>query len=68
MIPQIRAFGGSRSFPHEEIAPEISKSPPEFDFAKDEGDGDAIRARMLPRNVSGLARQAAMDPDDGVEL
>ena len=53
---------------HEEIAPEISKSPPEFDFAEDEGDGDAIRARMLRRNVSSLARQAAMDPDDGVEL
>jgi type IV secretion system protein VirD4 len=40
---------------------------PEFDFAEN-GDGDAIRARVLRRSVSGLARQAAMDPDDGLEL
>jgi type IV secretion system protein VirD4 len=53
---------------HEEIVPEISKSPPEFDFTEDEGDGDAIRARPLRTNVPSLARQAAMDPDDGVEL
>ena len=53
---------------HEEIAPEISKPSPEFDFAEDEGDGNVIRARMLRRNVSDLARQAALDPDDGVEL
>jgi type IV secretion system protein VirD4 len=53
---------------HENIAPEASKPPPEFDFTEDEGDGDAIRARVLRRSVSGLARQAAMDPDDGLEL
>jgi type IV secretion system protein VirD4 len=53
---------------HENIAPEASKPLPEFDFTEDEGDGDAIRARVLRRNVSGLARQAAMDPDDGLEL
>jgi type IV secretion system protein VirD4 len=53
---------------HEEIVPEISVPLPEFDFIEDEGDGDAISARMLRRNVSSLARQAAMDPDDGLEL
>ncbi len=53
---------------HEEIVPEMSRPAPEFDFTEDEGDGDAIRARMLRRNVSSLARQAAMDPDDGLEL
>ena len=53
---------------HEEIAPEALKPPPEFDFAEDEGDGDAIRARVLRMNVPGLARQAAMDPDDGLDL
>ena len=53
---------------HENIALEASKPPPEFDFTEDEGDGDAIRARVLRRNVSGLARQAVMDPDDGLEL
>jgi type IV secretion system protein VirD4 len=53
---------------HENVAPEASTLPPEFDFTEDEGDGDAVRARVLRRNVSGLARQAAMDPGDGLEL
>jgi type IV secretion system protein VirD4 len=53
---------------HEEIVPEISMLSAEFDFTEDEGDSDAIRARLLRTNVSSLARQAAMDPDDGVEL
>ena len=53
---------------HEEIAPEVSKPPPEFDFAEEEDDGDAVRARAMRTNGSGLARQAAMDPGDGLEL
>ncbi len=54
---------------HEAIATEVLKPPPEFDFAEDEGDGDAaVRARVLRTNVPGLARQAAMDPDDGLKL
>jgi len=53
---------------HEEIAPESPKPSPEFDFPEDEGDGNVIRARMLRRNVPSLARQAALDPDDGLEL
>jgi type IV secretion system protein VirD4 len=53
---------------HENIAPEALKPPSEFDFTEDEGDGDAIRARVLRMNVPGLARQAAMDPDDGLDL
>jgi type IV secretion system protein VirD4 len=52
---------------YEDIVPEASMPLPEFDFAEN-GDGDAIRARVLRRSVSGLARQAAMDPDDGLEL
>jgi type IV secretion system protein VirD4 len=52
---------------YEDIIAEASTPLPEFDFAED-GDDDAIRARVLRRNVSGLARQAAMDPDDGLEL
>jgi type IV secretion system protein VirD4 len=52
----------------EDISPEVSPLPPEFDFAEDEGESDAIRARELRRNVSGLARQAAMDPGDGLDL
>ena len=53
---------------HEEIAPEIPKSAPEFDFTEDEGDSGAIRARLLRTNVFNLAGQTTMDPDDGVEL
>jgi len=53
---------------HENIAPEALKPPPEFNFMEDERDGDAIRARVLRMNVPGLARQAAMDPGDGLDL
>jgi type IV secretion system protein VirD4 len=53
---------------HENIAPEALKPPPEFDFTEDEGGSDAIRARVLRMNVPGLARQAAMDPGDGLDL
>jgi type IV secretion system protein VirD4 len=52
---------------YEDIAPVASPPSPEFDF-EDEGDGDAMRARVLRTNVAGLARQATMDPDDGLEL
>jgi type IV secretion system protein VirD4 len=53
---------------HEDIAREASPSPPEFDFTEDGGEGFATRARMLRTNVPGLARQTALDPDDGLEL
>jgi type IV secretion system protein VirD4 len=53
---------------HEEIAPERAIPPPEFGFVEDEPDDDAARARALRRQVRGLARQAAMDPGDGIEL
>jgi type IV secretion system protein VirD4 len=53
---------------YEDIAPAASPPSPEFDFAEDEGDAEVLRARVLRRNVPGLARQAAMDPDDGLKL
>jgi type IV secretion system protein VirD4 len=53
---------------HEDFATEALKSPPEFDFTDDEGADDALRARVLRMNVPSLARQAAMDPDDGLKL
>jgi type IV secretion system protein VirD4 len=69
---QATADSGIRREPdlpeHENIAPEPLKPPPEFNFMEDERDGDAIRARVLRMNVPGLARQAAMDPDDGLDL
>ena len=53
---------------HENIAPEVSKPPAEFDFTEEEDDDAAVRARVMRTNGSGLARQAAMDPGDGLEL
>jgi type IV secretion system protein VirD4 len=53
---------------HEEIAPERAIPSPEFRFVEDEPDDDAVRARALRRQVRGLARQAVMDPGDGMEL
>jgi len=31
-------------------------------------DDDAVRARAMRQQISGLARQAAMDPGDGLKL
>ena len=53
---------------HEDIVPEVSKPPAEFDFTEEEDDDVAVRARMMRTNGSGLARQAAMAPGDSLEL
>jgi type IV secretion system protein VirD4 len=53
---------------HEDIAAEASKPPTEFDFAEEGDDGAAVRARIMRTNGFRLARQAAMDPGDGLEL
>jgi type IV secretion system protein VirD4 len=66
------ANGGIRREPelpqHEEIVPEQAKAEPEFTFGEDDSDDDAVRARALRQQARGLARQAAMDPGDGMEL
>ena len=66
------ANGGIRREPelpeHEEIVPEPAKPTPEFAFAEEEPDDDAVRARALRQQARGLARQAAMDPGDGMDL
>jgi type IV secretion system protein VirD4 len=53
---------------YEEIAPEHANPTPEFTFGEKESDDDAVRARALRQQARGLARQAAMDPGDGMEL
>jgi type IV secretion system protein VirD4 len=53
---------------HEDIAPEAQRPSPEFVFREDDADEDAIRARVLRANARSLARQAAMDPGDGMPL
>jgi type IV secretion system protein VirD4 len=66
------ANGGIRREPelpqHEEILPEQARPIPEFVFGEDDPDDDAVRARTLRQQARGLARQAAMDPGDGMEL
>ncbi|MES2897442.1 MAG: conjugal transfer protein TraG [Pseudomonadota bacterium] len=63
--------GGVRREPdlpeHEEIV-SPPRPAPEFDFAEDEPDDEAVRAQAVQRRMSGLARQASLDPDDEVEL
>ena len=62
------ANGGIRREPalpeHEAIASEEAKPTPEFAVLEDEPDDDAVRAKALNQNLRGLARQAALDPDD----
>ncbi|MGC1561563.1 MAG: conjugal transfer protein TraG, partial [Bradyrhizobium sp.] len=66
------ANGGIRRQPelpkHEEIAPEPVRPKPEFVFGEDPPDEDAARARALRLQVRNIARQGAMDPDDGMGL
>lgn len=65
--------GGIRREPalpeHEQVAPE--PDPPtekEFAFLDEEADDDAARARAMSARMRGVARQAALDPDDGIAL
>jgi type IV secretion system protein VirD4 len=41
---------------------------PEFALLEDEPDDDPIRAKVLNQNFRTIARQAALDPDDGLGL
>ena len=66
------ANGGIRREPelpkHEEIVPVQARATPEFTFTEEDPNDDALRARALQQQARGLARQAAMDPGDGLEL
>ena len=66
------ANGGIRREPalpeHEAIVSEQVKPTPEFAVLEDEPDDDAVRAKALNQNLRGLARQAALDPDDELGL
>ena len=68
------ANGGIRREPelpeHEAIAPEdpISTPAPENFIADETDDDEAIKARILRSQGRSLARQASMDPDDGIAL
>jgi type IV secretion system protein VirD4 len=66
------ANGGIRREPalpeHEAIVSEQPKPSPEFSVLEDEPDDDPIRAKALNQNFRAIARQAALDPDDGPKL
>jgi type IV secretion system protein VirD4 len=53
---------------HEAIVSEEPKPSPEFALLEDEPDDDAVRARAMNQGIRSLARQAALDPDDGLGL
>jgi type IV secretion system protein VirD4 len=53
----------------EEVVRERVPTPAnEFDLGAEEPDDDAFRQRLLASRVRGAARQAALDPGDGIEL
>ncbi|MEM9230674.1 MAG: conjugal transfer protein TraG [Pseudomonadota bacterium] len=70
--PTADADGGIRREPeipeHEDAAPELPFPREEFAALEDEPDDEAQRARAIQTRFRNVARQAALDPDDGIEL
>ncbi|RUZ99651.1 type IV secretory system conjugative DNA transfer family protein, partial [Mesorhizobium sp. M7A.F.Ca.US.001.02.1.1] len=67
------ANGGIRRQPelpeHEDVAPERAVlRGDEFDLDRDESDDDAVRRRVVDQAMRRAARQASLDPNDGIEL
>jgi type IV secretion system protein VirD4 len=67
------ANGGIRQDPalerNEDIAPQAKAPEGEFDFDAPHPDEEASQLRRAAdRAMSGNARRAALDPDDGIEL
>lgn len=66
------ADGGIRREPdlpeHEDIAPEPAPARSEFADLDDEPDDDAQLAKAMRDRFGTVARQASLDPDDGIEL
>lgn len=53
---------------HEEIVPPPPSPSQEFDILDDEPDVEATKARAMRQRMRMVARQVAMNPDDGIEL
>ncbi|MEV8468570.1 conjugal transfer protein TraG [Fluviibacterium sp. DFM31] len=70
--PADDANGGIRREPeipeHEDVAPELPFPREEFAALEDEPDDEAQRARAMQTRFRTVARQAALDPDDGIDL
>lgn len=50
------------------IVPDERPVSGEFDVLDDEPDVDAAKSRTMRQQVTSVARQATMDPADGIEL
>jgi type IV secretion system protein VirD4 len=72
LIDHDQANSGIRREPalpdHEEIVPETPKHETELWLLDDEPDDDSIRAKAMSQNLRAVARQAALDPDDGLGM
>jgi type IV secretion system protein VirD4 len=53
---------------HEDIAPEAAPPKPEFPLFDEEPDDDAVRIKVMNQRLGAVARQAMLDPDDGLGL
>jgi len=53
---------------HEEIIPPPPSLSQEFDILDDKPDVDAGKARAMRQRMRMVARQASLDPNDGIEL
>jgi type IV secretion system protein VirD4 len=53
---------------HEEIVAQPGPAPNEFEFGEGDEDAEAARNRRLQERMTGAARQASLDPDDGIAL
>jgi len=53
---------------HEEVVAPPPSPEQEFEFLDDEPDVDAAKARALRQRMRMVARQVAMNPDDGIDL
>ena len=53
---------------HEEVAPATNEVAHEFAFTTEESDDETAGAELLRLQARGLARQAVLDPKDGLEL
>ena len=66
------ANGGIRREPalpeHEAMVAEDPRPAPEFAIVDDQSDEVAVQSAAIRRRVRSVARQASMDPDDGIAL
>jgi type IV secretion system protein VirD4 len=53
---------------HEAIAPESPTAADPFAILMDEADNEPVQANMLRQRMRTVARQAALDPGDGLKL